>query len=92
MVNKFNQNLERKMYENPKITISIIVIGLFILGFLIGMGYTINIYNSDHINTIQTIEHAFDSTGLVEVNGSLYYIQKADLNSYNGTFISETIP
>ncbi len=92
MVNKFNENLEKKMYENPKITLCIIVFGLLIFGFLIGMGYTVNIYNSDHINTIKSIEHASDSTGLITINGSLYYVKKVDLNSYNGTFISETIP
>ena len=92
MVNKSNQNLERKMYENPKTTFSIIVLGLLIIGFFVGVGITVNIYNSDHINTINTIEHVAISTGLIEINGSLYYIQKIDNDSYNGTFISETIP
>ncbi len=92
MANKFNESLERKIYENPKITISIIVIGLLIFGFLIGMGFTVNIFYADHTNTIIAIEHASDTTGLMEINGTLYHIQEVDEIFYNGTFISETTP
>jgi hypothetical protein len=87
MENETVSNTEKWMYKNPKTTMIIVVVLLLGAGFVTGVGYTVNLYNSDYQARVDMIRSVSDVGRPVQIDGIQYLITTVK----NSTFDNNSV-